>query len=84
MARTVRKSGIAKLTNTIVLIYRRPACSIAKHKGLNVYAYVFMLNHIHLIALSPDMIGLSGISRNLFQKRCRKVSLPRNQTYWVF
>ena len=28
-----------------------------KHKGLNLYSYVFMLNHIHLIASSPDMIG---------------------------
>ncbi|MDO8142373.1 MAG: hypothetical protein Q6358_12815 [Candidatus Brocadiales bacterium] len=28
-----------------------------KHKGLKLYAYVFMLNHIHLIAASPDMIA---------------------------
>ncbi len=28
-----------------------------KHKGLKVFCYVFMLNHLHLIATSPDMIG---------------------------
>jgi putative transposase len=28
-----------------------------KHKGLKVLSYVFMLNHLHLIATSPDMIG---------------------------
>jgi len=28
-----------------------------KHKGLSLYSYVFMLNHIHVIASSPDMIG---------------------------
>jgi len=28
-----------------------------KHKKLKVYAYVFMLNHIHLIVNCPDMIG---------------------------
>jgi putative transposase len=28
-----------------------------KNKGLKVYAFVFMLNHVHIIAESPDMIG---------------------------
>jgi REP element-mobilizing transposase RayT len=28
-----------------------------ENKGLIVYAYVFMLNHIHLIVFSPDVIG---------------------------
>jgi REP element-mobilizing transposase RayT len=28
-----------------------------KHKELKVYAYVFMINHIHLIASSPDMVS---------------------------
>jgi len=28
-----------------------------KHKGLKLFAYVFMLNHLHLIANSSDMIG---------------------------
>ncbi len=27
------------------------------HKGLEVYSYVFMLNHLHMIVKSPDMIG---------------------------
>lgn len=26
-----------------------------KHKGLKVYAYVFMLNHLHCIASAPDL-----------------------------
>ena len=28
-----------------------------EHKGLELNGYVFMLNHIHLIATSPDMVG---------------------------
>jgi len=28
-----------------------------KHKGLMVYAYVFMPNHIHLVVFAPDMIA---------------------------
>lgn len=28
-----------------------------KNKGLELYAYVFMLNHLHLIARSPDVAG---------------------------
>ncbi len=28
-----------------------------KHKGLALFAYVFMLNHIHIIASAPDMIA---------------------------
>jgi len=29
-----------------------------KNKGLKVHAYVFMLNHIHLIIQSPDVSGV--------------------------
>ena len=28
-----------------------------RYKGLEVYAYVFMLNHIHLVIKSPDVAG---------------------------
>ena len=28
-----------------------------KHKGLKIYSYVFMLNHLHLIIKSPDVLG---------------------------
>lgn len=28
-----------------------------KEKGLQIYAFVFMLNHIHILASSPDMSG---------------------------
>ena len=28
-----------------------------QHKGLKVYNWVFMLNHIHLVVSSPDVIG---------------------------
>jgi REP element-mobilizing transposase RayT len=28
-----------------------------KHMGLKIYAYVFMLNHLHLIIQSPDVSG---------------------------
>jgi len=27
-----------------------------KYKGLKIFAYVFMLNHLHLLARAPDMI----------------------------
>ncbi|HRY63608.1 MAG TPA: transposase [Patescibacteria group bacterium] len=27
-----------------------------KHKGLKIYAFVFMLNHLHFIGQAPDMI----------------------------
>ena len=28
-----------------------------EHKGVELYGYVFMLNHIHLVGSAPDMIG---------------------------
>jgi REP element-mobilizing transposase RayT len=28
-----------------------------QHKGLGIFAYVFMLNHVHLIVQSPNMAG---------------------------
>ena len=28
-----------------------------QHKRLKIYAYVFMINHMHIISSSPDMIG---------------------------
>jgi putative transposase len=28
-----------------------------QHKGLQVYAYVFMLNHLHMVVGSPDVAG---------------------------
>lgn len=28
-----------------------------RHKGLKLYAYVFMINHVHLIASAPDIIA---------------------------
>lgn len=28
-----------------------------QHKGLRLYGYVFMLNHLHMIVESPDVIG---------------------------
>ena len=32
-------------------------CYFQNNKGLEVYSYVFMLNHLHMIVKSPDMIG---------------------------
>ena len=43
-----------------------------KHKSLNVYAYVFMLNHIHLIASSPDMIGFVRDFKKFTSKEIQK------------
>ena len=28
-----------------------------KNRGLEIFSYVFMLNHLHLIVRSPDMVG---------------------------
>ncbi len=28
-----------------------------KNKGVKIYAYIFMINHLHLIASGNDMIG---------------------------
>jgi len=46
-----------------------------KHKNLKVFAYVFMLNHIHLIVTSPDIIGFvrdfkCHISREIQKNIC--------------
>lgn len=40
-----------------------------KHKGLKLYAYVFMLNHVHLIASSDDMIGFVRDFKKIYLKR---------------
>jgi len=38
-----------------ILIHSLQYCQ--EHKELKIYAYVFMLNHIHLIIQSPDVAG---------------------------
>ncbi|NUN22292.1 MAG: hypothetical protein HUU09_02340 [Candidatus Jettenia caeni] len=43
-----------------------------KHKGLTLYAYVFMLNHIHLIALAPDMIAFVRDFKKFTSKEMQK------------
>ena len=43
-----------------------------KHKGLKLYAYVFMLNHIHLIASSDDMIGFVRDFKKFTSKEIQK------------
>ena len=43
-----------------------------KHKGLKLYAYVFMLNHIHLIASSPDMIAFVRDFKKFTSKEIQK------------
>jgi len=43
-----------------------------KHKGLKLYAYVFMLNHIHLIAFSPDIIAFVRDFKKFISKEIQK------------
>ena len=51
-----------------------------KHKGLKLYAYVFMLNHIHLIASSDDMIGFVRDFKKFTSKEIQKniiINMPK-------
>ena len=43
-----------------------------KNKGLNIYNWVFMLNHIHLIAKSRDMIGFVRDLKTFTSKELKK------------
>ena len=43
-----------------------------KYKGLNIYNWVFMLNHIHLIAKSHDMIGFVRDLKTFTSKELKK------------
>ncbi|TLD40229.1 MAG: transposase [Candidatus Jettenia ecosi] len=43
-----------------------------KHKGLKLYAYVFMLNHVHLIASAPDMIAFVRDFKKFTSKEMQK------------
>ncbi|MBI4689254.1 MAG: transposase [Nitrospirae bacterium] len=42
------------------------------HKDLKLYAYVFMLNHIHMVASSPDMIGFVRDFKKFTSKEIQK------------
>ena len=43
-----------------------------KNKGLKIYHWVFMLNHIHLIVKSEDMIGLVRDFKTFTSKELKK------------
>jgi REP element-mobilizing transposase RayT len=43
-----------------------------KHKGLSIYHYVFMLNHIHLIAQCDNMIGFIRDFKTYTSKAIKK------------
>ena len=43
-----------------------------KHKDLKLYAYIFMLNHIHLIASSPDTIAFVRDFKKFTSKEIRE------------
>ena len=43
-----------------------------KHKQLKIHAYVFMLNHIHLIISSPDAIGFVRDFKKFTSKEIQK------------
>ena len=43
-----------------------------KNKEVKIYAYVFMLNHLHLIASAPDMIGFIRDFKKFTSKEIKK------------
>jgi putative transposase len=43
-----------------------------KNKGLNIYAYVFMLNHLHFIGTAPDMIAVIRDMKTYLAKELKK------------
>ena len=64
-----------------------------RHKGLRLYAYVFMINHIHLIASAPDMAAFvrdfkrhtsSEISKNIIATEPDLLRLFQTDEKWEF
>ncbi len=43
-----------------------------KHKQLQIFAFVFMLNHVHLIAAAPDLIGVIRDFKSFTSKELSK------------
>ena len=43
-----------------------------KNKNFKIYAFVFMLNHVHLIASAPDLIGVIRDMKTFLSKEIKK------------
>lgn len=43
-----------------------------KHKKLKIYAYVFMLNHLHFIASADDLSAVLNSFKSFVAKQCKK------------
>jgi REP element-mobilizing transposase RayT len=43
-----------------------------KNKGLTIYAFVFMLNHLHFIGTAPDMIAVVRDIKTFLAKELKK------------
>ncbi|HOZ36635.1 MAG TPA: hypothetical protein PLR18_02275 [bacterium] len=43
-----------------------------KHKGLKVYAFVFMTNHLHFVGSAPDLIGTIRDMKTFLSKELQK------------
>ena len=43
-----------------------------KNKGLKIYAFVFMLNHLHFISTAPDMIAVIRDIKTFLAKELKK------------
>ena len=43
-----------------------------KNKGLKIYAFVFMLNHLHFIGTAPDMIAVIRDIKTFLAKELKK------------
>ena len=56
-----------------------------KHKGLNIYAYVVMTNHIHLIAFLPWQVSkpdtTSAIFKHIIFENKHKISCQHTDKY---
>lgn len=59
-----------------------------EHKGLTLYAYVIMSNHIHLIACAQEGFSLSGITRDCKKFTSKAIvesihSEPESRSSWL-
>jgi putative transposase len=43
-----------------------------RNKGLKIYAFVFMLNHLHFIGQAPDMIAVVRDMKKFLSKELQK------------
>ena len=53
-------------------ILEKSFCYCQEHKGLKIYAFVFMLNHLHFIGSVPDIIAVIRDMKKFLLKKFKK------------